>query len=82
MLSMGCGTSKITAADEADEKNDQNGGVTHDVTIVTNSPITSLPTPNIEIHNESDEQLEIQGIYIFFITLWIFVIWLVQMIAI
>jgi hypothetical protein len=31
------------------------------VTIVANSPITSLPKSNIEVHNDADEKLEIQG---------------------
>ena len=35
--------------------------LSNDVTIVANSPITSLPTSNIEVHNDADEKLEIQG---------------------
>merc|ERR1719491_2685376 len=61
---MGCGTSKVTATTEEDneknEKNEKNGGISNDVTIVANSPITSLPTSNIEVHNDADEKLEIQ----------------------
>ena len=35
--------------------------LSNDVTIVANSPITSLPASNIEVHNDADEKLEIQG---------------------
>ena len=52
---MGCCRSKVTAID-------QNAGICSDVKIVANAPIKTLPIPNIEVHNESDEQLEIQGI--------------------
>ena len=38
--------------------------LSNDVTIVANSPITSLPTSNIEVH--ADEKLEIQGKKIMF----------------
>ena len=51
---MGCCRSKVTAID-------QNAGICSDVKIVANAPIKTLPIPNIEVHNESDEQLEIQG---------------------
>ena len=63
MLSMGCGTSKNTVNDiDGEEKSgNENGTVSQDVTVVANSPITSLPTPNIEVHNDADEKLEIQG---------------------
>ena len=55
MLTMGCCRSKVTAID-------QNAGISSDVKIVANAPITTtLPIPNIEVHYESDEQLEIQG---------------------
>ena len=54
MLTMGCCRSKVTAID-------QNAGICSDVKIVANAPIKTLPIPNIEVHNESDEQLEIQG---------------------
>ena len=54
MLTMGCCRSKVTAID-------QNPGICSDVKIVANAPIIKLPIPNIEVHNESDEQLEIQG---------------------
>ena len=40
--------------------------LSNDVTIVANSPITSLPTSNIEVHNDADEKLEIQGKKIMF----------------
>ena len=55
MLTMGCCRSKVTAIDK-------NAGISSDVKIVANAPITTtLPIPNIEVHYESDEQLEIQG---------------------
>ena len=54
MLTMGCCRSKVTAID-------QNAGISSDVKIVANAPIKTLPIPNIEVHNESNEQLEIQG---------------------
>ena len=54
MLTMGCCRSKVTAID-------QNAGISSNVKIVANAPIKTLPIPNIEVHNESDEQLEIQG---------------------
>ena len=68
MLTMGCCKSKVTAID-------QNAGISSDVKIVANAPINkrrpttaqssflinTLPIPNIEVHYESDEQLEIQG---------------------
>ena len=54
MLTMGCCRSKVRAID-------QNPGICSDVKIVANAPIIKLPIPNIEVHNESDEQLEIQG---------------------
>ena len=54
MLTMGCCRSKVTAID-------QNAGICSDVKIVANAPIKTLPIPNIEVHNESDEQLKIQG---------------------
>ena len=54
MLTMGCCRSKVTAID-------QNAGISSNVKIVANAPIKTLPIPNIEVHNESNEQLEIQG---------------------
>ena len=55
MLTMGCCRSKVTVID-------QNAGISSDVKIVANAPMkTTLPIPNIEVHYESDEQLEIQG---------------------
>ena len=68
MITMGCCRSKVTGID-------QNAGICSDVKIVANAPINkrrpttapssflinTLPIPNIEVHNESDEQLEIQG---------------------
>ena len=54
MLTMGCCRSKVTAID-------QNARICSDVKIVANAPIKTLPIPNIEVHNESNEQLEIQG---------------------
>ena len=40
--------------------------LSNDVTIVANSPITSLPKSNIDVHNGADEKLEIQGKKIMF----------------
>ena len=54
MLTMGCCRSKVTAIE-------QNPGICSDVKIVANAPIKTLPIQDIEVHNESDEQLEIQG---------------------
>jgi hypothetical protein len=54
MLTMGCCRSKVTAID-------QNPGICSDVKIVANAPIKTLPIQDIEVHNESDEQLEVQG---------------------
>ena len=54
MLTMGCCRSKVTAID-------QNAGISSDVKIVANAPINAIPIPNIEVHNESNQQLEIQG---------------------
>ena len=54
MLTMGCCRSKVTAIE-------QNPGICSDVKIVANAPIKTLPIQDIEVHNESDEQLEVQG---------------------